>query len=139
MKTKDILKLLNRIEKKPKSTPFIAISTALGGISLIAILTLWISLSAIDLNAPQKIAMASSSFFSKKFDQFSKDINTLSRFNLKACLVEIESLIGIQPWIEREPTQNLLQLRETCLKYESESCADETCSTFENQTTQIME
>ncbi len=139
MKTKDILKLLYRIKKKAKSVPFFAISTALGGLSLIAILTIWTRLSAVDWNAPKKIVIASSSFLSEKVDQFNKDINTLSRFNLKACLVEVESLIGIQPWIEREPTQNLLQLRDTCLKYESESCADVTCATFKNQTTQIME
>jgi hypothetical protein len=85
------------------------------------------------------MAMTSSSFLSEKADQFKKDISTLSKLDLEACLVEIESLIGIQPWIERGPTQNLLQLRDTCLKYENESCAEAPCSTFKNQTTQIME
>jgi hypothetical protein len=57
----------------------------------------------------------------------------LSAVDLKGCFVELQNLVGIEPWLEEGPLQSIQQIKEACFYEVFEPCTDDACMQTEAQ------
>lgn len=102
------LKLLHILKSKPDLARKVKLFALVGltGLATVFGLAIWAGISAFDYAAVKVKTVVESPVFQANVGQ----IDGLSCWN------KTQSLLTVQPWLERPALENFINLKETCLK-----------------------
>lgn len=131
MKTDVFFKMLKKLTRESIPIKKLRVFVAVGiiGLFITGGLATWASFAALN-------------YLTTKADQASQDsfqnlraeLQVLSKINTLNCWNKAQSLLAVQPWIERSTIDNLIGLKVACLEHRPSSCDGVNCQQMKDLT-----
>lgn len=127
MRNKNLMHMFYKLRKSSKYKKRTMILFTLAGLSMILAVMLLIATPMLMLISSQNIASIKAPLIGETLTPIQENIDRLSKVDLKGCFLELQNLVGIDPWLEKGPLQSIHQLKEACFSEVLEPCTDEAC------------
>jgi hypothetical protein len=133
MRNKNLMHLFYKLRSSRKYKKRAIFLVTLTGLSMILAVTLLIALPMVNWISSQNFAAVKAPLISETLAPMKEKMERLSAVDLKGCFVELQSLVGIEPWLGEGPLQSIQQLKEACFYDVLEPCTDDACMQTEAQ------
>ena len=121
MKYTVILEVLNKLKEKPELMRKIKIFALVGlvGVLIVGALAIWVGISTINYVASTANQMIQSPVAQSHVETLKTELKDLPEIQAFNCWGKAQSLLAIQPWLERPVFENLENLKVACLDLKS--------------------
>lgn len=118
-----VFKILKKIEsnKNLKRKLKIIVVVGIVGVIIISTLTVWIGFKAVNYVATKTKEAGQAPVVQAYVHNINSEFKTLSKNHVVSCWGKAQSLIAIQVWIERSALDNLIDLKNACIDFNSSS------------------
>ncbi len=93
----------------------ILIGVGLVGVVAVGILTVWAGVAAVGYVATETKEVLQSKTAMTYVEQLRTELNQVSHIQPMSCLHRAQTLLAVQPWLERPALENLMNLKVACL------------------------
>ena len=130
MKQDVIIELIRKVKSQPslmrKAKIFVAVGVV--GFFITGVLLVWAGVSAVKFVASQTSELTQSPVAKEQVEKLKTELNGLPRLKPLACWGKVQSLMAVQPWIERPAIDNLINLKVACLEQTPVTCKGTDCA-----------
>jgi hypothetical protein len=129
MKTDLIMNVLKGAKKKPSLWRKIKIFAAVGivGLLLIGGLTIWAGFAAFNYVASTATTVIQSPVAQAKVEDLKSGI-AIPKIQPLTCWAKAQSLLAVEPWLQRPPGELLSSLKVACLEGVTQPCKGRDCA-----------
>jgi hypothetical protein len=130
MKQDVMIELIRKVKSQPSLMRKVKIFVAVGvvGFVITGALLVWAGLSAVKFVALQTSELTQSSFAKEQVEKVKNELNGLPRLKPLTCWGQAQSLMAVQPWVERPANDNLMNLKVACLEQAPVTCEGTDCA-----------
>jgi hypothetical protein len=129
MKQDIIFALIQKIKSQPhlmrKAKIFVAVGLVVFVIA--SVLVIWTGLTAVKFIATQTSELTQSPVAIEQLAKLKTEVSGLPSIKPLACWGQAQSLMAVQPWVERPVIDNLMTLKTACLEYAPSTCEGADC------------
>ena len=117
MKRELVIELIRKIKAKPNLKRKLKIFVLIGLVGFIftCALTIWAGLTAFNYVALKANELAHSPIALTQVENLKTELKALPKLQSINCWASAQSLMNIQPWLERTVIDNLITLKVACL------------------------
>ncbi|MES2769890.1 MAG: hypothetical protein V4596_12155 [Bdellovibrionota bacterium] len=118
MKKIIFLEILNELKAKPHLMKKVKIFAVVGfvGLLITGALTIWAGLTVMNYVAIQATNAVQSPVAQMNIESLKSEVEKLPKLQALSCWNKAQSLIAVQPWLERPALENLANLKSACLE-----------------------
>ncbi len=129
MKQDIIFQVLRKIKAKPDLMRKLKIFAVLGvvGFLITGALAIWAGVSAFNYVASKTSEVIQSPTTQVQVENVKIELKRLPRFQALNCWNKAQSLMAVQPWLERPAIDNLVNLKVACLEQLPAVCEGTEC------------
>lgn len=129
MKADLILKIVREAKSKPKLWRKIKIFVAVGfaGLLVVSALTIWAGIAAFNYMATKATDVLQSPTAQAQAQSLKSDLAT-TKIQPLSCWAKAQSLLAVEPWLQRTPGEILSNLKVACLEEAAQPCKGEDCT-----------
>ena len=133
MKTDLILKIIKEAKAKPNLWRKIKVFVAVGftGLLVVSALTIWAGITAFNFVATTATTVIHSPTTQAHAENLKSDLAALKVQPL-SCWAKAQSLLAVEPWLQRPPGEILSNLKVACLEGAAPPCKGEECANLKN-------
>lgn len=110
--------ILNKLKDKPKLMRKIKIFAAVGivGFLITGTLIIWAGVSAMNYVASSADQFIQAPFAQSQVENIKTELKDLPQLQAMNCWNKAQSLLAVQPWLERTTIDNLTNLKAACFE-----------------------
>ncbi|MFN7904388.1 MAG: hypothetical protein ACK5P5_04335 [Pseudobdellovibrionaceae bacterium] len=129
MKREIVFKIINKLKEKPRLMRKLKIFTMIGvvGFLIIGALTIWAGVTAFNYVAAKATEAVQSPSTQIHVDNLKAELKNFPKLQAMSCWAQAQSLLTVQPWLERPAIDNLVNLKIACLKDRAKVCEGADC------------
>lgn len=101
------------------------------GFLLICTVTIWASVSAINFVATHATHVFRAPSTQEHLERAKVELTALAGLKSGKCWDHAQSLLTMQPWLERPALKNLAELKVACFNPKPSACQDHNCENIE--------
>lgn len=131
-----VYEILDKLKRNPKLMRKAKVFVVVGlvGVLLTGALTIWAGVSAINYLATSANQAIQSPITQGHVESLKSEIKSLPGFQAANCWGKAQTLLGVQPWLERPAFENLTNLKVACFEQKSNLCRGSNCETMNEVT-----
>lgn len=124
-----VYEILDKLKRNPKLMRKAKVFVVVGlvGVLLTGALTIWAGVSAINYLASSANQAIQSPVTQGHVENLKSEIKSLPNFQAVNCWGKAQTLLGVQPWLERPAFENLTNLKAACFEQKSNLCRGSNC------------
>jgi len=129
MKHEIIFEILKNIKQKPKLMKKLKVFAVVGivGFLITGALVIWAGISAINYVASSTSQIIQSPTAQGHVENLKTELSSLPKFQAINCWGKAQSLIAVQPWLERPALDILANLKVACFEHKPNACQGADC------------
>ena len=129
MKQIILFEILNKLKDKPKLMRNIKIFAAVGIVVFLVTGTLmiWAGVSAYNYVASSANQFIQAPFAQSQFENIKTELKDIPKLQAINCWGKAQSLLAVQPWLERPTLDNLTNLKAACFETKPTACQGAEC------------
>jgi hypothetical protein len=129
MKQQLLIQFLRKLKTNPGLRRKVKIFAIVGlaGFIMTGILAAWVAVSAFNYVSSTTIGAIQSEAAQNHVDNIKAEFKGLSALQVATCWAQAQSLMAVQPWLERSMSENLARLKVACLENKPKECIDAKC------------
>ena len=130
MKKEIIAEILKNLNAKPLLKKKLKMYATVGiiGFFLILTLTVWAGISVFNYTLTKAKETIQSPSVSNNIKDLKTEMNGMPKLQALSCWSAAQSLIAVQPWLDKSVSENLAKLKNGCLKLPNEVCESVECN-----------
>ena len=123
------LEILEQLKARPKLMKKFKILAVLGvvGFLITGTLLIWAGVSAMSYVTSSATHYIQSPVIQHHVENIKTELKSLPRVEAASCWEKAQSLIAVQPWLERPALENMALLGVACFEQRPTTCQDEAC------------
>ncbi len=135
MKNQIFLRVLHNLKTKPHVLKKVKILAAVGLISFLILgsLLIWAGISTLRYIANQANQVALSPNIQAQVETLKTEVKGMTLLQPLNCWDRAQSLLAVQPWLERPAMDNFLNLKVACLGQKKKICEGPECAESDKQ------
>lgn len=103
------------------------------GFFIVGGLSIWGGISAVRNMASTTKAVMASRGTQEQIEALKIEAQELTRFQALSCWSKAQSLLAVQPWLEKPALVNLTNLKTACLEPKPQVCKENDCEQMKDQ------
>ncbi len=134
MKQEIVFEYLKKLKEKPNLMRKIKIFAVVGivGFLITGALTIWAGMEAFNYVASKTNEVVQSTVALNHVENLKTELKALPKLQPLNCWGKVQSLMAVQPWLERPAIDNLVNLKLACLDDKSTVCEGDECTNMKN-------
>ena len=131
--------IVNKLKRNPKALRKVKIFAVVGGIGflLVGSLAVWAGFSALSYVMSSANQIIQSPLTQGHVENVKAELQGLPKFQAINCWGKAQTLLGVQPWIERPALENLTNLKQACFEQSQSTCRGTDCDQIREINNQI--
>ncbi len=124
MKREIVFEIIKRLKEKPHLMRKLKIFAVIGvvGFLITGALTIWAAVTAFNYVASKATEAIQSPSAQTHVDNLKAELKSLPKVQAIGCWAKAQSLLAVQPWLERPVIDNLVNLKVACLEDRTKVC-----------------
>lgn len=129
MKREIIFEIIQKLKQKPHLMRKLKVFVVIGlvGFFITGALTLWAGLTVFNYVATKAAEAVQSPSAQMHVNNLTTELKSLTKLQTMSCWAKAQSLLAIQPWLERPALDNLINLKVACLEDRPKICEGADC------------
>jgi hypothetical protein len=129
MKQLILMELLSKLKANPKLMKKVKIFAVIGvvGFLMTGVLVIWAGFSALSYVSSKANIVMQSPQTTTHIENLKNEVKELSALQPMNCWGKIQSLMAIEPWLERPALVNLMNLKDACIEAKPKVCQGSDC------------
>lgn len=129
MKREIVFELIRKLKEKPHMMRKLKIFVVIGivGILITSVLAIWAGVTAFNYVATKATEAVQSPTAQTHVDNLKAELKNLPKVQALSCWGKAQSLLAVQPWLERPVIDNLINLKVACLEDREKVCESAEC------------
>jgi hypothetical protein len=129
MKNVIFYEIMRELKAKPKLMKKLKIFLIVGvvGVVLTGVLAVWAGITAINYVASTAGQVIQSPIAKDQVETLKAEVEGIAKFQALSCWTKAQSLLAVQPWLEKPVQENLHSLKLACFEEKSGTCQGTIC------------
>jgi hypothetical protein len=129
MKQVILFEILKALKSKPNLMRKMKVFAIVGGIGFFVFgsLAIWAGISAFNFVVSSTSQAIHSPVAQGHVESLKAEIKSFAKFQPASCWGKAQSLLMVQPWLERPALDNLMNLKMACFEQKPKSCQEVGC------------
>lgn len=130
MKRVILLEVIRKLKSKPHLMRKLKIFAVIGfvGFLITGALTIWAGVAAFNYVATKATEVAHSPVTQMNVESLKTEFKRIPKTQALNCWGKAQSLMAVQPWLERSAIDNLIDLKVVCLEGKTVLCEGHECN-----------
>ena len=135
MKREIIFELIHKLKEKPHLMRKLKIFAVIGvvGFLITGGLAIWAGVTAFNYVATKATEAVQSPMAQTHVDNLKAELKNLPKIQALSCWGKAQSLLAVQPWLERPVIDNLINLKVACLEDRAKVCEGTECNNLKEK------
>lgn len=139
MKYQIIIELLKSLNNRPDLKRKVKTFALVGVVGLVITLalTIWAGVAVFNFATSKANEVIQSIPYQNHIETAKNEIKGLPKIHALNCWTTAQSLMALQPWVERPAVANLMNLKTACLDFSTTVCQGVDCNNLRKTTNEI--